>query len=204
MPTAEPSPPFAFVGDALCLDLLNTVVQGRDLLGNFADYARWLAEGGGLSAAEASGAVARWGEGPAGVEVLVHAKELRESLRAAVQAVRHGEPMPAGLLTTLNALLARSPARAELVVGAEGRVSKRHRLHVVSPADLLAPVAESAADLLANADPALIRRCASPACSLVFLDTSKNHRRRWCSMAVCGNRAKVAAHRARRQPVPGG
>jgi hypothetical protein len=71
------------------------------------------------------------------------------------------------------------------------------------------------ADLICREDFRLIRACDGPACTLLFLDRTKSHARRWCSMAVCGNRAKAAAHRARtsrrrvqhgrlRQPREGG
>lgn len=52
-------------------------------------------------------------------------------------------------------------------------------------------------DLVCHADFRLIRACEGTACTLMFLDRTKAHARRWCSMAVCGNRAKAAAHRAR-------
>jgi predicted RNA-binding Zn ribbon-like protein len=64
--------------------------------------------------------------------------------------------------------------------------------------DELEPIAEAAADLICNQDFRLIRSCGGSACTLVFLDRTKAHTRRWCRMAVCGNRAKAAAHRARR------
>jgi predicted RNA-binding Zn ribbon-like protein len=62
---------------------------------------------------------------------------------------------------------------------------------------LLVPPAHAAADLLAHGDPALVRNCAGPACTLRFYDRTKAHQRRWCSMAVCANRAKARAHRER-------
>jgi predicted RNA-binding Zn ribbon-like protein len=58
---------------------------------------------------------------------------------------------------------------------------------------LLAAVARSAADIAAEGTGARLRICANPACGLFFYDESRTHRRRWCSMAVCGNRSKVAA-----------
>jgi predicted RNA-binding Zn ribbon-like protein len=67
-----------------------------------------------------------------------------------------------------------------------------------SPGELLEPIAEAAADLICHQDFRLIRSCQGSACTLVFLDRTKAHTRRWCSMAVCGNRAKAAAHRVRR------
>ena len=52
-------------------------------------------------------------------------------------------------------------------------------------------------DLVCHTDFRLIRACEGTACTLMFLDRTKAHARRWCSMAVCGNRAQAAAHRAR-------
>ncbi len=193
------SPSFPFVGDALCLDLTNTVVAGVDLLPDFASYVRWLVHAGVLSEPEARTVAKRWGNSVEGAATLDAAKILRETLRNVVQAVLAGRPAPGKILEVLNPLLARSPARAELVRDRDGKFRKRFRLPWREPSDLLAPIAESAADLLATLDDGLIRQCAHPACTLLFHDGTKNHRRRWCSMAVCGNRAKAAAHRARRQ-----
>jgi predicted RNA-binding Zn ribbon-like protein len=50
---------------------------------------------------------------------------------------------------------------------------------------------------MCHADFRLIRACEGSACTILFLDRTKAHARRWCSMAICGNRAKVAAYRAR-------
>jgi predicted RNA-binding Zn ribbon-like protein len=63
----------------------------------------------------------------------------------------------------------------------------------------LRPIAEAAADLVCSVDFRLIRACEGSPCTLVFLDRTKAHSRRWCRMAVCGNRAKAAAHRARQR-----
>jgi predicted RNA-binding Zn ribbon-like protein len=58
---------------------------------------------------------------------------------------------------------------------------------------LLAAVARSGAEIIADGPEARLRLCANPQCGLFFCDKSRTHRRRWCSMAVCGNRSKVAA-----------
>jgi predicted RNA-binding Zn ribbon-like protein len=63
---------------------------------------------------------------------------------------------------------------------------------------LLAAIARSAAEILVEGAEARIRVCANPGCGLFFCDTSRTHRRRWCSMAVCGNRHKVANFARRR------
>ena len=64
---------------------------------------------------------------------------------------------------------------------------------------LLAAVARSGAEIVAEGTRARLRVCANPACGLFFYDDSRTRRRRWCSMAVCGNRSKVAAF-ARNHP----
>jgi predicted RNA-binding Zn ribbon-like protein len=59
---------------------------------------------------------------------------------------------------------------------------------------LLTAIARSAAEVIAEGPRAPIRKCANPNCGLFFYDDSRTGRRRWCSMSLCGNRAKVAAH----------
>jgi CGNR zinc finger len=68
-----------------------------------------------------------------------------------------------------------------------------------TPAEILAPVAEAAAELLATADFTLVKRCEDETCVLWFSDQTRSHHRRWCSPALCGNRHKVAAYRKRRR-----
>jgi predicted RNA-binding Zn ribbon-like protein len=63
----------------------------------------------------------------------------------------------------------------------------------------LSAVAEAAARLFSGPDRKLVGRCGNPECGLFFLDRTRNHRRRWCSMGICGNRRKVAAWRARQR-----
>jgi predicted RNA-binding Zn ribbon-like protein len=58
---------------------------------------------------------------------------------------------------------------------------------------LLAAVARSGAEIVAEGTRARLRLCANPHCGLLFYDNSRTRRRRWCSMAICGNRSKVAA-----------
>jgi predicted RNA-binding Zn ribbon-like protein len=65
---------------------------------------------------------------------------------------------------------------------------------------LLAAVARSAAEIIAEGSQARLRMCANPSCSLFFFDSSRTHRRRWCSMAICGNRHKVSSFAKRHGP----
>jgi predicted RNA-binding Zn ribbon-like protein len=73
-----------------------------------------------------------------------------------------------------------------------------------TPEQWLAPVAKAAAELLAGGYFELVRRCEDRDCVLWFYDRTKSHHGRWCSMAICGNRNKVAAFRQRQQQQPPG
>jgi predicted RNA-binding Zn ribbon-like protein len=64
---------------------------------------------------------------------------------------------------------------------------------------VLMPIGEAIARLLVEGDFDLVRQCESTDCTLWFYDRTKSHHRRWCSMSMCGNRAKVAAFRARQK-----
>jgi predicted RNA-binding Zn ribbon-like protein len=66
-----------------------------------------------------------------------------------------------------------------------------------SPQSLLFPIARSLADLVCVEDFTYVKACEGPPCTLLFVDRTHGHGRRWCSMAVCGNRAKQTAHRNR-------
>ena len=96
-------------------------------------------------------------------------------------------------MAAINEWLAHQTGHAELKRARCG-FDKRFQAAFREPAQLLWPVAESACDLLCYADLALVKKCENPVCVLFFYDTTKNHSRRWCSMSVCGNRMKVAAH----------
>ena len=73
-----------------------------------------------------------------------------------------------------------------------------------SPETLLQPIGEALAILMAREDFAHVKACEGPTCTLLFADHTRGHTRRWCSMDICGNRAKQAAHRTRaktHQPI---
>jgi predicted RNA-binding Zn ribbon-like protein len=108
-------------------------------------------------------------------------------------------------LEPLNRLLARDAQFSQIALQAkgdgEGSVATLKLLvqrRWPSPDALLYPVAEALAHLVTSADFTDVKHCEGPNCTLHFLDTTRDRRRRWCSMAVCGNRAKQAAHRLRK------
>ncbi len=99
-------------------------------------------------------------------------------------------------LRRLNAWLQRGATSRE-VVSEHGRLRLGERVRLDGVDDVLAIIATSLAELVTAEDPSYIKACAGSDCTLWFLDRTKGHRRLFCSASVCGNRAKVAAFRAR-------
>lgn len=204
MPSDRPNP--FFVGNHPALDFLNTVAtpQGTviDWLCSGQDLVEWLEAAGLIDPATAARAAA-WKPGEL-EKAAAAAREFRDWLRAFVM-VRKGKPLriTAATLAPLNQILSqdRSIPQIELARGrgkADTSYVLRRTRRWESPAELLAPLAEAAADLVCNQDFRLIRACQGSRCCLLFLDRTKGHARRWCSMAICGNRAKVEAFRSRK------
>jgi predicted RNA-binding Zn ribbon-like protein len=117
---------------------------------------------------------------------------LRESLLAIFAAIVGKKTFANALTEPINEILRITEGHDELI-----RRGDTWRLQYVAREQglewLLAAVARSAAELLVEGPDVPIRRCANPKCRLFFYDDSRTHRRRWCSMAACGNRHKVAA-----------
>jgi predicted RNA-binding Zn ribbon-like protein len=191
-------PPFVFVGNHRALDFVNTEVAAdgalRDLLGGVTDLVAWLERAGALDHASARRALARWGGKRAGDALLAEARQLRASLRKLADAAVDRRPVPRGAVDRVNAVLARGASFTRVTGDGAGGFIARRALRLDQPGDLLVPIAESAAELLCEADPGRVRRCAHPACVLYFLDGTKNGTRRWCDMRTCGNRANAAAY----------
>jgi predicted RNA-binding Zn ribbon-like protein len=198
-------PPAFFVGEHLALDFLNTAATPRGVLIEWLsggkDLVDWLKQ---ARAIEPS-AAARINELGCDAldEVARQAREFRQWLRGFVTA-RMGKPLrtTAAALAPLNELLAGENSFQRVETAGRDTGGSRlllRRVHCwASPGELLQPIATAVADLICNQDFRLIRACEGSACVLLFLDRTKAHSRRWCSMAVCGNRAKAAAHRARK------
>jgi predicted RNA-binding Zn ribbon-like protein len=129
---------------------------------------------------------------------LGEARELREAIDRCVQAALAREPAPPAAVTVIDGWLAHAAPRPALAVAADGTPA----LGELSCADAvqraLGAVALDAARMLGTpAEAARIRVCASQTCSARFYDRSPAARRRWCSMALCGNEAKARRHRER-------
>jgi predicted RNA-binding Zn ribbon-like protein len=98
----------------------------------------------------------------------------------------------------LNRLLERTAYHRQ-VAARSGSLTLLERCRIGSAGDLMTLVALQIALLVAHEQPELVKRCQGAECVLWFVDRTKAHRRRFCSAAVCGNRAKVAAFRERQR-----
>jgi len=193
---ANPTMPPLFLADHQALDFINSLVSPKEYTLEFltddAAVLRWLEKAGFPT----EGGAAAVAENPPN-ELVTQARALREAFRIAVAARKKGDIAD---ISALNTLLARSNAYSVLYWSDPEQVPERvSRRYVTAPADLLVPVAEAMANLLTTETFTLIRKCENPGCSLWFFDRTKSHKRRWCSMALCGNRMKVAAFRSRQQ-----
>ena len=157
----------------------------------------WFVDRGVIHTEGADGIRARATADPAFGQIeLDRVHRVRSALREVSQAVvEERQPNPGALETVNRALHARQVI--ELVPSDDACIAVDHR-HVGDPVDdALARLADPVVMVLTSGHAERIRQCQSETCFWFFYDTSKTHRRRWCDMATCGNRAKAARHRAR-------
>ena len=213
-------PPF-FIADNLGLDFLNTLAVPVDTkvewIASGEDLLVWLKQAGLVPQDVLDGL--RKSALPGELDAVAgQARGLRDWFKAFVYKYM-GKPLePKALrqLEPLNQLLARDEEFGQIVVrdrlsdgehghGRDGagvaRLALRPRRRWRSPETLLLPIARSLADLVCSEDFTYLKACEGPTCTLLFIDRTRGSARRWCSMAVCGNRAKQAAYRNRAQQV---
>jgi predicted RNA-binding Zn ribbon-like protein len=196
-------PPAILVGDARGLDFLNSIATPIDT------PVDWISDGEGLldwleqarfvppDALAGIRMQALPGELDA---VADQARSLREWFRGFVRRHR-GRPLETEALARLgplHRLLERDDTFSRIVPWPDGGA---FRLQTVrrwrTPESLLLPIGEALAQLVCTEDFSNVKACEGPVCTLLFADHTRGHARRWCSMALCGNRAKQAAHRHR-------
>jgi predicted RNA-binding Zn ribbon-like protein len=130
--------------------------------------------------------------------VLSEARELREAIDAGVRAAVEGTAPDRAAIELVDDWLALAGSRPALATGRDGRPVLIERPRADSPRRALGMVAYDAARMLGNpTERARVRICGSDTCSARFYDRSPAARRRWCSMALCGNQAKARRFRER-------
>jgi predicted RNA-binding Zn ribbon-like protein len=197
--------PAIFIADSLGLDFLNSIATPVDTpvdwLGNGDGLLGWLAQAKLVPADALDELKARAMPGELDT-VADQTRALREWFRGFVR--KHmGRPLtPKALreLGPLNSLLERDEAFSQI---SRHRHSDGDRLELRmmrrwrSPESLLLPIGEALAKFVCEEDFTDVKACEGHICTLMFADRTRRRARRWCSMAICGNRAKQAAHRSR-------
>ncbi|MFE7525047.1 CGNR zinc finger domain-containing protein [Kitasatospora sp. NPDC057542] len=176
----DPRDPRPLIGEPLALDLLNTRWAGtpvNDLLTGVEGYATWLSS---------AGLNERCAADEAGLAAI---RQTREAVLLAARDAREQGELGAGARDGLDAVLAHGRIRRVAAPGgAEDRIE-------TDRPEWLAPwLAADGFLALLGQGARRVKQCAHEACILHFFDASQNGRRRWCRMAVCGNRAKAARH----------
>ncbi len=193
------------IGGRLAIDFANLRLPDASSGGpreGFSMFVEFLAASEVMNAAAKSALLDVWDTAPdESAELLERAASVRDALRLVFEARSSGAEVLPGWIDPINEILAHTEGydRLEPVAGqAVGAGQPEWRLALHARAQgltwLLTAIARSGAELIAEGPRAPIRMCANPNCGLFFYDDSRTGGRRWCSMAVCGNRAKVAAH----------
>ncbi|GGB67411.1 CGNR zinc finger domain-containing protein [Shewanella inventionis] len=178
---------FALLGNNLAIDFINTqVIQNGelvDMLGVPADINHWAQQVGYTLTSDVT------------INDLATVKILREGLKTLVLAAIEGTNPSKDELVILNYYLEEHRTHQQLEINPEtGELRLAVNNNKAHLSSLLANVAYEGAQLLASSQVSYVKSCSNPECVLLFLDTSRTKRRRWCSMDTCGNRAKVARH----------
>jgi predicted RNA-binding Zn ribbon-like protein len=196
------------LGGRLCLNFANTVDDHAsdhpsERLTSYSDFVSWSQYAGALTHRQMRRLLQKAADQPEeAAAILRQAIALREAMYAVFAAVAHGRQSAAADLDRLNAALSEMLAQSRIVPTERGFgwdwAGEEDAL--VWP---LWSVARSAADLLTSAELRRVGQCADDrGCGWLFLDTSRNHSRRWCDIKDCGNRAKAHRHYQRKRSDP--
>jgi predicted RNA-binding Zn ribbon-like protein len=194
---------FDLSGDALCLNLINTVLGRKhetpeENLHTYADLLDWGVQAGSITLTHAHVLRAAAAQRPdEAARALDHARNIREALYHIFLPVAQHEVVPAENLAQLNMPLAHAMAHAQISAH-EGHYEWGWREDEAALDSVLWAALRDAADLLTTPERLrYVRECGKKTCGWLFLDTTKNHSRRWCDMKTCGNVMKVRRHRER-------
>ena len=200
-------PPAILISGSLGLDFLNTLATPVDTQVDWIDdgdgLLAWLEQARLVPAKDLKALKARAMPGEFDA-VAAQARSLREWFRGFVKARSGRSICPDDLreLEPLNRLLVRDEQFAQTRRRTHGRGVRpgvEDATTLATPESLLLPIGEEIARFLCSGDFEYVKACEGSTCTLLFVDRTRGRARRWCSMAICGNRAKQAAHRDRRK-----
>lgn len=192
----------------LALDFANTVDNNYmpdedDYVQTYDDLVAWSRLSGLLNEKEAAVLIHHAADNPAAANAaLSDARQLRGALIRLFGAAEAGETLDPADLSQLNQVLGEILPRPQLSI-TDATLRFERRVDVTRLDGVLMPVAWAAAELLTSLNGRWLKRCMNPRCGWFFLDTSKNHSRRWCEMSACGGRDKARRYYARKRGSEG-
>jgi len=201
------------IGGAICLDFVNTLNGHRDgplgaprheYLLDYRDLVLWSRHASILTKDQAGSLLAQAGQRPGEAElILERVISLRETLYRIFKSIASGHQPDQADLETLDQARLNILARSRLVPQPDGfRIEWQGERESLD--HMFAPLVLSAIELLTSNTLGRLRECDGEVCDWLFVDKSRNHLRRWCSMDHCGNRAKSRRQYARRKGLAAG
>ncbi len=192
-------PEFLLLGGHPAIDFANTLVPPPGPSLEF--FQRWQDVVAWLKATNLSDSESLHCKGSEAVKALESVLDLRQAWKTVVAGIASGHAVSPSFVERINSLLQQDTFIDALhQEGKMGFHLHRSPSRLEGSARALAVLARTIADFLATADFKYLRHCANhESCVLHFYDTTKNHRRQWCSNAMCGNRHKVAEFRRRQR-----
>ncbi len=190
---------FGLLKERLCLDFINTSDQhpskpNTELLTSYARLVEWSVFSNSISSEQGEILLSLAEQYPDKAdEALCFAISVRETLFRVLAAAADNHQPTAEEMQAFNEILARAMSHLHMTP-ALANFSWTCALDENDLETMIWPVVWSAAELMTSRDLHYLRECASEDCEWLFLDTSKNHSRRWCSMKDCGNRSKARTH----------
>ena len=191
-----------FVGERLCLDFINTfngwtpgVDKDRERLPDFDSFMGWM-----NYARESSQDEAKWDiqftgvDADLGARIMCDARKLRKNLYEVFDSLARNRQPEMCNISAIYEVLSATVMFVEPAHSPRDLAGPDNHVRILKPTGLLYPIAHSAARLLVDNCLCYIKECDDNTCEWIFLDCSKSHRRRWCDMKSCGNRAKAKRH----------
>jgi predicted RNA-binding Zn ribbon-like protein len=200
---------FQIIAGELCLDFVNTLdnrpvpERRKELLPNYQDLADWAVQAGALSTLQRTALLREAGIHPKAAEqALGKAVALRECLYRIISNIQRHRRVSPDDLVAFNSYRGQALSNLQLKAARSGfRLGWKDDPSRLD--SILWPIVRSASDLLTSPDLENVHECDMPSCRWIFVDRSKNHRRRWCDMKVCGNRAKARKFHRRQTRATG-
>lgn len=193
-------PQFELIGGHPALDLVNTLdwrfreSGAEELLSEYSDLVCFVEQSGLMSTKEARRLVRDVPESKSG-RVLAAARELREATAEILYSALEGKDPRAPVVRRLQEYVNEAKQHEELRWNGSKVVSELPE----SPASADSPLWKlslSVAEFVTSDQMSMLRQCGNAECRWLFVDTSKNHTRRWCDMKICGNRMKARRFKA--------